>query len=86
MGTTVVFLAYGCALVLALVLLYFVHARWYFHVLSIALALAVGLWPPPEGLAGRPLFDLLVGCLFVFLLIWGIGAPFFRPMHRRRSR
>jgi hypothetical protein len=28
-----------------------------------------------------PVFDLAYGNLIVFLLMWGIGAPFFRRHH-----
>ena len=76
-------LAFGSAILLALALLYAFHARWYWHVLSILAAGAVGLTPPPEG--WRPP-DLLVGAVFFFLFVWGIGAPFFRARHRESER
>jgi len=85
-STSIVFSAYAAAFVLALLLLYWFHARWYWHVLSVALALAIGLMPPPAGLAGRPGFDLAVGCVFVFLMVWGIGEIFLHRYHRERSR
>lgn len=85
MSTTVVFSAYAAALILALLLLYWFHARWYWHVLSVALALIIGLTPPPEALAGRPGVDLLVGCTFVFLLVWGLGEIFMHRHHRMRK-
>lgn len=86
MSTTVVFSAFAGSFVLALLLLYCFHARWYWHVLSVAAALVIGLTPPPESLAGRPLVDLLVGCLFVFLLVWGVGEIFMHRYHRGRKR
>jgi hypothetical protein len=49
-------------------------------VLSILAALAIGLTPPPEGWHPP---DLLVGSVFLFLFVWGIGAPFFRAHHLR---
>jgi hypothetical protein len=73
-------LAFGSAILLALALLYAFHARWYWHVLSILAALAIGLTPPPE--RWRPP-DLLVGSVFLFLFVWGLGAALFRAHHRR---
>lgn len=84
MSTALVFLVYGCSFALALVLLYFFHARWYWHVLSIAAAFAIGMYPPPEQWAG-PKFDLLLGFLFVFLFVWGVGEIFFHRIHRARG-
>jgi len=84
-SSTIVFSAYAASLILALLLLYWFHARWYWHVLSVALALAIGLAPPPEALAGRPVFDLVIGCLFVFLMVWGLGEIFVHRHHRRRK-
>ena len=50
-----VFLIYGIAAVLALVLLYFFHADWYWHVLSVALAfLMLGACPPGADPATAP--------------------------------
>ena len=72
-------LTYVSAVVVALALLYAFHARWYWHALSVLAALALGLTPPPEGWQPP---DLLVGSVFVFLLVWGIGAPLFRAHHR----
>lgn len=72
-------LAFGSAILLALILLYCFRARWYWHVLSVLAALAIGLTRPPEGWHPP---DLLVGSVFLFLFVWGIGAPFFRAHHR----
>ena len=75
-----VFLVYGSSFVLALALLYLFHARWYWHILSVALALVVGLLRfPPEF---RPP-DLVVGFVFFLLLVWGIAAPLFAWKHGR---
>jgi hypothetical protein len=76
MQTVWVAVAYLFAVLLALALLYTFHARWYWHVLSVLAALAIGLAPPPEGWHPP---DLLVGSVFLFLFVWGIAAPFFRP-------
>jgi hypothetical protein len=72
------FLVYGAAALIALALLYFVRARsWYWHVLSVLAALAVGLVPiPPKYNTTQG--TLVVGSFFVFLLLWGVAAPFFR--------
>jgi hypothetical protein len=78
MSSAWVFAVYGTAAVLALLLLYLFRARsWYWHMISVLLAIVVGLIPPPDSLRG-PQADLIVGGAFVFLFLWGIGAPFFR--------
>ncbi|MGE5568042.1 MAG: hypothetical protein ACM3S5_03300 [Rhodospirillales bacterium] len=79
MNPVLVLLVYGSAFLLALVLLYFYCVGWYWHALSAIAAFVIGLMPPPE--AWQPP-DLLVGFLFVFLFVWGFGAPFFRGRHR----
>jgi len=64
------------AVVLALALFLLVHFKaqaWYWHVLSALLALGVGLVPPPAGWQG-PLYDVLFGCTFLFLFVWGLGG------------
>jgi hypothetical protein len=80
MQPLLVVVVYSAALLLALALLYFFRAKWYWHVLSVIAAVAVGLAPPHE--AWQPP-DLLVGFVFVFLFVWGIGAPFTKTFHRR---
>jgi hypothetical protein len=80
MSLTWVLLAYGSSFVLAVALLYFFRARWYWHVLSVLAALGIGSirfpaeWRPP---------DLAVGFVVIFLLVWGIGAPFVPTRQRR---
>jgi hypothetical protein len=80
--------AYACAASLPIVLLYFWRAQaWYWHALSIGLALALGLTPMPSDWSSPPT-DLLIGSVFLFLLVWGAGAPLFRGrrvMHPRAS-
>ena len=72
-----VILAYGCSVGLALLLLYFVNIRaWAWHIASVALALFIGLIPNPFGLT-RPTVDLMIGSLFTFLVIWGLGEVAF---------
>jgi hypothetical protein len=71
-------LAYGLAFVLALAALYKLRSlRWYWHAASVALALALGLMPPPAGWSG-PRYDLAVGFFFILFLTWGIGSPLLR--------
>ena len=80
-----VFLTYGSAAALALVLLYFFHAHWYWHVVSVAAALAIGLVPPamvPIPAAWGATRDLTIGFVFLFLIVWGLGAPLFRRHHQ----
>jgi hypothetical protein len=80
-----VFLIYGSAAILAIALLYFFHANWYWHVISVGLALAIGAVPSdviPMPAAWGPTRDILIGAIFTFLVIWGIGAPLFRRHHQ----
>jgi hypothetical protein len=81
MSSTLVAVSYGLAVVFALLLLHFFHMRhWYWHALSIAAAIGLGIVRIPEKWSG-PAFDLAMGFLFVFLAIWGLAAPFFRKPH-----
>ncbi len=85
MPAHVVFAVYGSCAVLALLLLYFFRARrWYWHVLSLLLAMGIGLMPPPERWQG-PAADLTIGGIFLFLFLWGILAPLFRKRHGPRQ-
>jgi hypothetical protein len=83
-----VFVVYGAAAVLALALLYFIHANWYWHVLSLVAALAVGFMPAdmiPVPAAWGTTRDILVGGVFIFLAVWGIAAPLFRRHHHTEA-
>jgi hypothetical protein len=78
MSVAWIILAYGSAVTGALLALYLFRAQaWYWHVISILAALAVGLMPPPAGWSGS-WFDLLTGFVFTALFLWGAAAPFFR--------
>jgi len=79
MNPLLVSLVYGLSLLSAMALLYFFYARWYWHGLSLAVALALGFIPIP----GIP--DLLIGALFLFLFVWGLGLPLFHKHHVARS-
>jgi uncharacterized membrane protein HdeD (DUF308 family) len=66
---------YGSAIVLALLALwYFDVKHWWWHVLSVVLALAIGLTRLPEPFQ-QPFATLLVGWLFLFFFVWGVAAP-----------
>lgn len=82
MPALAVFLVYALALFLALALLYIFGARrWYWHVLSVAAALGIGLTPIPAGW-NTPAAELGVGAVFTFLFLWGVLAPLFAQDHR----
>jgi hypothetical protein len=73
-----VFMVYGCAAALAFVLLYFARAKsWYWHVISVLLALVIGLVPIPPRFNNSQT-TLVIGFFFTFLMLWGVAAPFFR--------
>ena len=80
MSSGLAVLAYGSAFTLAALSLYFFHSRWYWHAASLVLAVTIGLTPFPPAWQS-PAFDLLVGCVFVFLFFWGIGEPLFHGHH-----
>ena len=82
MASYIVILSYGAAVVAALALVYFFHAHWIWHVLSICAAIGIGLTPVPEAYQG-PRTDLVVGTVFVFLVVWGLGALFVRHVPAR---
>lgn len=81
MSPYLVALCYSSALALALVLLwYFGPKHWYWHVLSVVAALALGMVPLP-GPWSSPEATLAVGWVFLFLFTWGIAGPFFVLAH-----
>jgi hypothetical protein len=78
---SLVALCYGSALVVSLALLwYFGVKHWYWHVFSFVLAIAIGLTPLPDAF-NTPQMTLVVGWVFLFLFVWGVGAPFFVLAH-----
>ncbi len=81
MSTIVVCVVYGFSFALAVGCVYLFHARWYWHVLSVLAALAVGFSPPIPGWDG-PSRDLVYGFTIMFLLVWGLAEPFLRGHHR----
>jgi len=83
MSQSWVMLAFGVSGVLALFLLYVSGPkRWYWHVLSLLVALVIGLVPIPKSL-NTPQGSLWIGGVFTFLFLWGLAAPLFLKRRRR---
>jgi hypothetical protein len=85
MPAYVVILTYLAAFAFSVLCLYwFGKARWYWHVLAVATAFAVGLTPPSvfekTGVTG-PSLDLILGSLFIVLLVWGVAEPIYDALH-----
>jgi hypothetical protein len=77
MSSSFVLLAYLGAFLFAVLCMYLIgQARWYWHVVAIAVALAMGLMPPVPGWQG-PQFDMIAGSLFIVLFTWGVGEPIY---------
>lgn len=90
MDTNAVLLSYIASFVVAVLLLYwFGQAKWYWHALSFAAAVGIGIMPPLSGWSG-PAYDLAVGSLFIVFLVWGLGEPVYDamrlPHHHARHR
>jgi len=79
-------LIYMAAMAIPAWLLYhFGSEAWYWHVLAIFGGLALGLVPMPPALS-QPVYTLMVGFVFVFLMVWGIGGLFaLRPHHQKHA-
>lgn len=83
MSSLVVASCYGSAIAVSLALLWYFGARsWYWHVLSLGGALAIGLTPLPPAW-NSPEMTLLVGWVFLLLFLWGVLAPVFALSHHR---
>jgi uncharacterized membrane protein YczE len=79
-----VMIAFGCACLLALILLFLKGpSRWYWHILSVLVGLGVGLWKPLPAKLNTPQGSMIIGIVFTFLMVWGVAAPLFRG--RRHS-
>lgn len=73
----VIMLVYGAAVLAAVGVLALKRAsRWYWHLLGIVAALALGLTPIPPSINNNTT-TVIIGVIFLFLMVWGIGAPFF---------
>ena len=87
MSGIIVFLVFGVSLCLAVLFLYLFRERaWYWHVLSVVLALALGLMPGdliPANLRSQTT-DLVVGFVFLFLMVWGVGGMLLHAPHREK--
>ncbi len=82
MSMTLAVLVYLLAFAIPVYLLYlFFSKAWYWHVLAILAASALGLVPtPPEWKTAG--FDLAFGFVIVALLVWGIGGLAAYRTHR----
>lgn len=82
--TLLVVLVYLLAIGIPLYVLYrFRSQAWYWHVVAIAAALYLGFMPTPPSMKG-PIYDLIIGAVFVLLVVWGAGGLIlFRP-HREK--
>ncbi|MBM3811886.1 MAG: hypothetical protein FJW20_09650 [Acidimicrobiia bacterium] len=89
MSTSWILLAYGGSLFLSIALLLWLHPRaWYWHLLSLTAALALGFIPIPPSIGSGPDFDLIVGFAFTLLFVWGAGglaAPLFLHRHHEHE-
>jgi hypothetical protein len=74
---------YAAMLVLALSLLYlFGPLQWYWHALSVVVALVLEVVRVSASIAlPSSFFHLAYGNLIIFLLSWGMCGPFFRHHH-----
>jgi hypothetical protein len=85
MPTFVAALVYLSGMGLPILLLYRFHSQsWYWHVLAMLGAIALGLLPIPADLQ-RPGFDLVFGFVFIFLMVWGGGGLLLPAAHHREK-
>ena len=79
-------LVYLVALGLPIYLLLHFHSQaWYWHVLAVFAALALGLVPMPAWLQSSA-YDLVLGFAFILLMVWGAGGLIlFRTHHERHA-
>ena len=85
MSPVLVLSCYGSALLVSVYLLWhFGQLRWYWHALSVCIALAIGFYPGNEFL-GRPDVTLATGWIFTALFVWGAGGAAF-PIREHAHR
>jgi hypothetical protein len=78
-------ITYALSFLAAVLLLWrFGGARWYWHIAAVLVALGIGLMPQIEGMQGTT-YDVVVGCAFIFLFIWGAGI-IINPVGRKAAR
>ena len=81
MGTLVVALVYLLTLAAAIFLVYrFEQHSWIWHAGALAVAAVLGFMPPPDFWSGEG-YDLTIGAVFLFLVVWGIGGFVDRGLH-----
>ena len=86
MPILLVVLVYLAATGLPVALLYFFREQaWYWHALSLAAALCLGLVPMPPGWQSAGM-TMLVAFTFTFLMIWGIGGLALSRLHHRHEK
>ena len=84
MSPILVALCYGSATLLSLYLLWrFGVKSWWWHALSVSLAVALGGARLPA-FFNTPNMTLAVGWVFILLLLWGIAAQLFILAHHPR--
>ena len=66
----------------AWLLYYFGSEPWYWHLLAILAGLVLGFVPIPA--LSSQSFDLVIGFVFVFLMVWGICGLFMWRPHREK--
>jgi hypothetical protein len=77
-------LVYLLAIVIPVYLLHhFQSQAWYWHLLAVLAALAIGLSPtPPEWKTAG--LDMAFGFMIVMLLVWGLGGLMLWHPHREK--
>lgn len=75
MSPLLVALSYAAAIAFSLSLLWrFGASHWYWHLLSLVAAVAIGVTPLPPRF-NDPAMTVLVGVVFLFLFFWAVGGP-----------
>lgn len=84
MSTLTVALVYLLAFAVAVALIYrFSHHSWIWHAVAVCAAIAVGFMPPPSFWSGQA-YDMIIGAMFLFLVVWGLGEFVVRGLHLHR--
>ena len=84
MSDSLVIFIYLVSMALASFLLWrFSHIAWYWHLLAAAAAVVLAVTPAVANLGGAP-YDMALGSVIIFLLIWGAGEGVVRMLHLHR--